>query len=76
MSKVSDCCGAAPIGNGDMSFEDVGICSECRDHCEYIEEGADEEEEYPRQKKDDTDARTSNQIDQDNARVINAGAKP
>lgn len=37
--KVSDCCGAAPISNGDMDFEDIGICSACRDHCEYIEEG-------------------------------------
>ena len=36
--KVSDCCGASPISNGDMSFEDIGICSECREHCEYVEE--------------------------------------
>ena len=42
--KVSDCCGAAPIGNGDMSLEDVGICSACREHCEYVEEGQEQVE--------------------------------
>ena len=45
--RVSDCCGAAPRGNGDISFEDVGICSACYEHCEYAEEGEDEEVETP-----------------------------
>ena len=51
-TKISNCCGAAPIGNGDMSLEDVGICSNCRDHCEYITEteyalqGLDEDERW------------------------------
>ena len=30
---VSDCCGAEPVGVSD----DIGICPECKDHCEYIE---------------------------------------
>lgn len=37
MSKVSDCCGAAPIGNGDNDTEDIGICPDCGEHCEYVE---------------------------------------
>ena len=32
--KVSDCCGAGPIEN----MEDLGICMECKEHCEYVEE--------------------------------------
>lgn len=78
VSKVSDCCSAppraicGPHGTADASTEDYSICPSCGDYCDYVEE-TDEEEEYPR--KDDTDARTSNQIDQDNARVINAGAR-
>lgn len=35
--KLSDCCGAAPRGNGDCDTSDFGICSDCHDHCEYIE---------------------------------------
>jgi hypothetical protein len=31
--KVSDCCGAANI-----DFEDYGICPDCREHCEFIED--------------------------------------
>lgn len=38
MSLVSDCCGASPVGNGDNDLVDYGICSECREYCEYIEE--------------------------------------
>ena len=29
---VSDCCSAEPI----LDSEDLGLCSECKDHCEYI----------------------------------------
>tara|TARA_R110000772_G_scaffold112048_7_gene216245 strand:- start:743 stop:931 length:189 start_codon:yes stop_codon:yes gene_type:complete len=29
---VSDCCSAEPI----YDSEDLGICSECKEHCEYI----------------------------------------
>jgi len=39
---VSSCCGASPRGNGDNDLSDIGICSECGEHCEYIEEGEDE----------------------------------
>lgn len=35
--RVSDCCGAPPKGNGDCDTEDIGICSQCGDHCEYEE---------------------------------------
>ena len=31
----SDCCGAAPRGNGDCDTADFGICPDCHDHCEY-----------------------------------------
>ena len=30
--RVTDCCGAAPV----LQSEDVGICPECKEHCEYI----------------------------------------
>lgn len=36
-SKYSDCCGAEPRSNGDCDTEDFGICSDCHDHCTYIE---------------------------------------
>lgn len=32
---ISDFCGAEPRGNGDSDSSDIGICSECGDHCEY-----------------------------------------
>lgn len=43
--RYSDCCGAPPKGNGDCDTEDFGICSDCREHCEYIEycENCDED---------------------------------
>lgn len=43
--KISNCCGASPKSNGDCDTEDFGICPECREHCEYIEEDEDNEEE-------------------------------
>lgn len=41
--QVSDCCGAADrdTGDCDSSYADFGLCSQCKDHCEYV----DEEEE-------------------------------
>ncbi len=33
--KLSDCCGASAIGNGDNDSIDYGICPECHDHCEF-----------------------------------------
>jgi hypothetical protein len=35
---VSTCCGAQPISNGDNDSVDYGICPECGEYCEYIEE--------------------------------------
>ena len=29
---VSDCCSADPV----LDSEDLGLCPECKDHCEYI----------------------------------------
>lgn len=47
--KVSDCCGVPAYSNGDSDTEDIGICPECKEHCEYIDDGEDEEhkEDYP-----------------------------
>lgn len=30
---ISNCCGAS-----DIRFEDYGICPDCREHCEFIDE--------------------------------------
>jgi hypothetical protein len=38
MGLVSSCCGA-----GDISFEDYGICPDCREHCEFVDEDTLEE---------------------------------
>ena len=43
--RVSSCCGAAPVSNGDCDTEDIGICPECHDFCDYVEE-EDEEDMY------------------------------
>ena len=34
--KVSDCCGASP--DGIDGCKDVGICPDCKEHCEWLEE--------------------------------------
>lgn len=36
--KISNCCGASNRSNGDSDFEDIGICPECKEHCEFEEE--------------------------------------
>ena len=38
--KVSECCGAAPIEDYESgaSYEDAGICSDCKERCVYVEE--------------------------------------
>jgi hypothetical protein len=44
--NVSNCCGASPVGGyidhdcDDMGVttEELGICSKCSEHCEYIPE--------------------------------------
>lgn len=40
--KISDCCGAAAR---DPIMLDYGICPDCKDHCEFIEE-QDEPDDY------------------------------
>lgn len=41
--RVSDCCGAhdGACGIDGPDFSDVGICPECREHCEFVEEEED-----------------------------------
>lgn len=34
--KITDCCGADIVSNGDSDTSDLGICPECGDHCEYL----------------------------------------
>ena len=34
MERVSECCGAAAVEQS----EDLGICPECKEHCEYVDE--------------------------------------
>jgi hypothetical protein len=34
---VTDCCGAPPYGNGDSDTMDMGICPDCKEHCDYVE---------------------------------------
>ena len=42
--KVSECCGASPKaildshGGIDNDTETYGLCPECGEHCEYVEE--------------------------------------
>jgi len=37
--KVSECCGAHDRSiRGDASYEDYGICPDCGDHCDWVEE--------------------------------------
>ena len=40
MERYSDCCGAPPT---DPIMIDLGLCSDCKDHCEYIWDEEDEE---------------------------------
>ena len=40
-TKVSNCCGCPPKSYGedcDQNSEDFGICADCGEHCEYIDE--------------------------------------
>ena len=41
--KTSNCCGAEPrMIHGDGDTEDIGICPDCREHCDYV----DDDDEY------------------------------
>lgn len=33
--RLSDCCGASIIGNGDNDSEDYCICPQCHDYCSF-----------------------------------------
>lgn len=37
---VSDCCGAPdePVSLDGPSWGDLGICPQCREHCDFVEE--------------------------------------
>ena len=37
--KVSNCCGASDrVSYGDNSYQDFGICPDCKEHCTFIPE--------------------------------------
>ena len=36
-NMISNCCGAS-----DMRYEDYGICPDCKEHCEFVNEDEDE----------------------------------
>lgn len=42
--RVSDCCGVPAYSNGDSDTEDYGFCQNCGEHCEYVDDGEDEED--------------------------------
>ena len=42
---ISNCCGAYPKSNGDNDSSDYGICPECGEHCEFIDEEDSETED-------------------------------
>ena len=35
---VSKCCGAADRNAGEISYSEMCICPECKEHCEFIHE--------------------------------------
>jgi hypothetical protein len=35
---VSNCCGASNRGNGDSDYAEYGICPECKEHCEFVDD--------------------------------------
>ncbi len=35
VKKYSNCCGASPVSNGDCDTADLGICPDCKEHCDY-----------------------------------------
>jgi hypothetical protein len=35
---TSECCGAEPV----LDSDDLGICPECKEHCEYVKNEEDE----------------------------------
>lgn len=41
--KVSNCCGAYAVGNGDCDSSDLGHCPECKENCVYLNENENED---------------------------------
>ena len=41
---ISNCCGAANKSNGDTDYAEFGICPECKEHCEFIDEDSLEDD--------------------------------
>lgn len=39
----SNCCGALPMSNGDCDSTDFGICPDCGEYCDYIEDNEEED---------------------------------
>ncbi len=35
---ISNCCGAPNRSNGDTDFGEFGICPDCKEHCEFIDD--------------------------------------
>ena len=35
---LSSCCGAKPASNGDSDSIDFGLCPDCHDHCEFVDD--------------------------------------
>lgn len=38
--RISNCCGAPAMSNGDCDFEDFGLCSDCKEHCSYEDQNS------------------------------------
>lgn len=54
MALISDCCGAEVYSNGDCDTSDFGICPECKEHCEYIDDEEIDETELINNKEEVT----------------------
>ena len=54
MTMISNCCGAPSYGG-----EDYGICSDCGEHCEYVDELVDDYPVLPDTQVDETYKRVS-----------------
>lgn len=46
---VSNCCGAPAVSNGDCDTQDFGICSDCGEHCEYIDDEQGDDLDIPKE---------------------------
>ncbi len=44
---VSNCCGAPNRSNGDTDLAEFGICPDCYEYCEFVDDSDDLDEEGP-----------------------------